>query len=38
LRPCAPGARCPPMESILIIGVFLLALVALNFYEFGRGD
>jgi hypothetical protein len=38
LRPSARRARCPAMESILIIGVFLLAFVALNFYEFGRGD
>ena len=31
-------ARCPPMGAILTIAVFLAVVLALNFYEFGRGD
>jgi hypothetical protein len=38
LRAGRAAVRSSPMVSIGIILVFLLAFVALNFYEFGRGD
>jgi hypothetical protein len=38
LRPRRLAGRSSPMAAILIILVFVLAFVALNFFEFGRGD
>ena len=32
------GSKSSRMDAILIILVFLGVFVALNFYEFGRGD
>jgi hypothetical protein len=44
LRPPGGGtkppalARSSPMAAILTILAFLLVFIALNFFEFGRGD
>jgi hypothetical protein len=38
LRPARAGAKRALMLAIATIAAFLVVILALNFYEFGRGD